>query len=137
MLIDMTTGGFLSAPQFPLSNYKVAYFRIPQWEKVKDGLINGNPPVLEICLIPIDSDGVKSFKNEWGRAAKGELAFTIPPEALIIKCRVGDDWPDIEKLGEQFKKNKAALEAAKEEEDEREAIGWETYQSSRLLPEPE
>ncbi len=124
MLIDMTYSGFVAPNKFPLSGYKVAYFRIPQWDKVneKNGLINGKPPVLEICLLPEEMD-IKSFSNECGRAAKGELAFVIPPEALIIKVRAGDDWPDIQKIKEAMEKQKEQLRLAKEEADAEE-LEW-------------
>lgn len=88
MFADMTK----EIPYIELSGWKVAYFRVLGWEKGEEGdIINPNKaPVLEICLVPENTD-VSEFKNHW----KGieETAFRIPAGAQIIRVRAGDPWP--------------------------------------------
>lgn len=97
----------------PLSGYKVAYFRVPKWESQENGLINGNPPTLEICLSPDDSD-VGSFRNPTPQN-KNEVAFKIPPNSVIIKVKAGEPWPSIDKIKKAFEERDNNLREAEAE----------------------
>lgn len=88
---DMTK----DTPYIELSGWKVAYFRVLGWEKGEErDLIDPNKaPVLEICLVPEDTN-VDEFENDW-QGNKG-TAFRIPAGAQIIRVRSGDMWPKLQ-----------------------------------------
>lgn len=126
MLVDMTVNDWFKTQA--LSRFKVAYFRIPEWGKEKNGLINGNPPVLELCLIPHNKD-IKSTDNYSHSNREivktGEQVFQIPPDAIVIKVRAGDDWPDLDTIYDEWVEKNEEMKRLEQEECDEYTLSWD------------
>lgn len=91
MYYNMTLSDATSV--YPMSGWRVLYFRVLGWESGNGKeLIEANQdPVLEICFAPRDTD-VEEFGNS-NPSNEKEVGFKLPAKSVIVRVRVGDEWP--------------------------------------------